>query len=704
MNRQLSRTITLLVSLLICLAAFGQVRNDRLRAHLTDSLRKELATETAPRDSIQDLYNLYDISTGADKTKWIKQIFETAKRGRDAESMLDAGLRYSNGSNVEEETFLSMISDIKRLPKTSQRDEALLFMWLRRHANKAYQTSPENRAKVIAQIINKQDNDTVKFSKELEDVYRTFKVIIYLSSEYGNAYLDKYLDHLGTIIGTVEHYALRNQYFTTASMAWASAGDADKCAATCRQLLTETRKLEISSAADHPFRSYNLSYYNIYRRMLRNFEGLNPGESDACWFGIQTMAENDKEVAELLESDPSPQAYYLMSKKSYEKAVPLLQKTVAKASGDIPTRIADIKMLAEAARETQKSDIEVQALRQLKNLLTLLAKDKADAKYRELQIMYEQQELEAENDRLQDELNKADMKQEKLQIWAAILSVLILGALLYFIIRNFNRSRLIAADLSKKKTQLQQRDEYLRSATKEISLERTRADNFNYAKDQFIQSIGHDMKVPIGEISQISKLMINKLPEGDYDKIEKYAGLISRNAEQMEGLIDDVLFVSSEPDRPIESEMGSVKIRQILDYCFDLLRQKARKNIITNVIDDTPPDFTIVTDSKLVDRILANLIDNACYFTREGFVEVRATFYDEAVPKVIFTVSDSGPGIPKSSREEIFGRFVKLDPDTPGSGLGLFVARQLAETIGATVTLNSGVLSGSVFYLTIPLT
>ena len=111
-------------------------------------------------------------------------------------------------------------------------------------------------------------------------------------------------------------------------------------------------------------------------------------------------------------------------------------------------------------------------------------------------------------------------------------------------------------------------------------------------------------------------------------------------------------------------------------------------------------DVTINTDPRRVEQVLINLLSNAVKFTREGFVRLSYSVEDG---RVLFSVADSGSGIPEGKEDVIFERFEKLDNTTQGAGLGLPIARLVAGMLRGTVTLDRSYSPGARFVFSIPL-
>ena len=692
--------------LILIVAAIGCMQvhalSDGRRKQISDSLKTVLAHKTTPEDSVKVMLDIYDVSRGSTALYWINEVFETARRIGDNEVMLDAARRYSNVNRLDMHTFRKMVRHVGELPKSRERDETLMFMLLRNHSRIASGLRPEERARMISDMLTKKTNDIPGLSSVEDEFYRTFKLIIYLSSEYGNSYLSEYLDQLGQIIDQVELYALKNLYYNQAAIAWSVTDEFGKSNAANERLLEITRELAEDSAKDHPFRNYDVSYFNIYRRMLRNYPALSSEEVENAYRQILEISRRDDLVKHTLKNQPRPQAYYHMARGEYKEAIPFLQKSLQDEHLYMPVKVRLLKLLAEAAEKTANYKLQLATLNQYVDILKLFSNDRAAEKYRELQIKFDVQELEANNNRLAVVKAQAELDQLRIIIWTGVGVALVLAGLFVLIYLSYRKAVKNNRELKNKRKQLMQHDEYLKLTTAEIEKERNRAQYYNIARDKFISSFSRDIKVPISEISELAALLDRQMHYGDLTAVAKSAVLVNNNAEQLELLIDDVLFVSSTPEKHIESYKSPVSVSRILEYCRNTLVKRSVSGVEVTVMDETSEDFNILTDRKLVERILHNIIENACTFTTQGYIEVKA-FVDNDRHNIVFSVSDSGIGVPEKFREEIFERFVKLDPSSPGSGLGLYVAQQIAESIGGKITYQAAEPWGSVFSLILPL-
>lgn len=112
--------------------------------------------------------------------------------------------------------------------------------------------------------------------------------------------------------------------------------------------------------------------------------------------------------------------------------------------------------------------------------------------------------------------------------------------------------------------------------------------------------------------------------------------------------------------------------------------------------------FHLHTSRVLISKAITEMLRNAVHFAADGDITLAYTL-DGGNRRITFTVTDSGPGIPASEAEHIFGRFVKLDTFSQGLGLGLTVCRLIASALDGTIKLDTDYSGGARFVLSIPL-
>lgn len=228
------------------------------------------------------------------------------------------------------------------------------------------------------------------------------------------------------------------------------------------------------------------------------------------------------------------------------------------------------------------------------------------------------------------------------------------------------------------------------------------AESASRAKSDFLATISHEIRTPLGVILGYTDMIAN--PEKGDLNFKQYAQIIRRNGRHLLTLLNDILDMSK-----VESGQIEVDIHNILSLSFyrDIiqhfeLRAQEKSLTLQFMIEDAIPD-QIRTDDTRFRQILYNLIGNAIKFTDRGSVTITASFFSKDKKNFLKTsVKDTGCGISKESQEQIFDPFTQAEKYISrvygGSGLGLGLARKLAQKLGGDVILeNSQPGDGSIF-------
>jgi two-component system, OmpR family, heavy metal sensor histidine kinase CusS len=217
---------------------------------------------------------------------------------------------------------------------------------------------------------------------------------------------------------------------------------------------------------------------------------------------------------------------------------------------------------------------------------------------------------------------------------------------------------------------------------------------------QFMADASHELRSPVSVIRAASEVALGRehRTESEY---REALGMTGTQARRLSALVDDMLVLARAdaggyPLRPVDLYLDDVLVE-----CQRAIGMLANERRIT-VTSTGGADAPIRGDEELLRRLIVNLLQNAVEFTRPGgavAVDVRA-----AASAVCVRVTDSGPGIPEEARNRIFDRFVRLDPSrrSEGAGLGLTIAKWIAEVHQGSLTLESSGPHGSTFCLTLP--
>ncbi len=216
---------------------------------------------------------------------------------------------------------------------------------------------------------------------------------------------------------------------------------------------------------------------------------------------------------------------------------------------------------------------------------------------------------------------------------------------------------------------------------------------------RFIASVSHELRTPLTAILGYGELMHDTILN---NKQKKYLNNIMQSSEHLLALINDLLDVSKLEDNRIELSMKEFDMDNTLTECANLIRSKINENV--EFVTDIPLlDYSVISDEKRVKQIIINLLSNAAKFTKQGSIRFYVKSIEELPNdkvKFVINVDDTGGGIPKKIASSLFEPFHSTDK-TQGTGLGLYISRQLAKMMDGDITVTSEDGIGSSFSVTL---
>jgi signal transduction histidine kinase len=226
----------------------------------------------------------------------------------------------------------------------------------------------------------------------------------------------------------------------------------------------------------------------------------------------------------------------------------------------------------------------------------------------------------------------------------------------------------------------------------ERNLERARleADAANRAKSDFLANVSHELRTPLHAIAGFSELLIDeKLGPIGHDAYREYAHFIRDSGEHLLGLITDILDLSKYEAGELALREDEVELQETVDGAVRFISERAENLSIALHCDVTPAGAAVLGDERKLKQILVNLLDNAVKFTKTGGrVSLRGEPDDDG--GYVITVEDTGIGIKHADIPRVLERFGQTSESREqGTGLGLPLARALAELHGGSLTLTS---------------
>jgi len=224
-------------------------------------------------------------------------------------------------------------------------------------------------------------------------------------------------------------------------------------------------------------------------------------------------------------------------------------------------------------------------------------------------------------------------------------------------------------------------------------------------KSEFINIVSHQLRAPITNIKWITEFLTSDDIEMTEEKRDEYFSHLRENNDRMVELVDELLIVS-------RIEEGSLPVRKKESSLEELIRMQIERSLVyaeaSNIKLDLHIDNNLPMaffDTTLIKLVVENLIDNAIRYTKKGGrIEV---FLKRKDKYLLFKIKDQGVGIPEKDQQFIFQKFFRsenaLREQTKGSGLGLYICKNVIEKSKGKIWFQSKEGEGTSFYFLLPI-
>ena len=245
--------------------------------------------------------------------------------------------------------------------------------------------------------------------------------------------------------------------------------------------------------------------------------------------------------------------------------------------------------------------------------------------------------------------------------------------------------------------------EQLKEKAKELEIQKEKAEESTKLKSQFLASMSHELRTPMNSILGLTELILDKaqLDDKNRERLE----VVFKSGKRLMNLINDILDLSKIEAGKIEIREEEILLEELIEDVSStiqpLINEKGLRFTINRKCDTR---LIITTDKGRVSQVLINLLGNAVKFTDKGNIELSVAITEDNF--LVFSVSDTGIGIPEDAQKIIFEEFRQVDGSTTrrysGTGLGLAISKKIIDLLGGKIWVKSIVGKGSIFSFTIP--
>ena len=227
---------------------------------------------------------------------------------------------------------------------------------------------------------------------------------------------------------------------------------------------------------------------------------------------------------------------------------------------------------------------------------------------------------------------------------------------------------------------------------KELTVAKTLAEESDRKKTAFVQDMFHQIRTPLNIISGFAQVLRDGhslMSEKDLDDVTRE---IKLNGQTISNIIDNWKKVL---ELEQDEEISQADLVDCGALCQEVVRDVVMRNpdTVTLKVELPADNLTITTNKDYLTKILSELLHNANKYTLQGHITIGCERVGDDC--ICFYVADSGPGIPKEDQERVFTQFTKLNNFNEGLGMGLFLCRQLAQRLGATLMLDTQYVDGT---------
>lgn len=663
----------------------------------------QLDDAATPQDSILLLENLFDLSQRYNTRKsdsLANLTYEVARRAGDDAAALDMLRQRANYASRNDSALRVLRAMALDLDESDDRSATVAFIDIQLNSYNARNLDEPERQERLHEHLKQV---TMNPPENLYDhITLLHSVCVNISRSATGEMLVKYMDKLGKLIDQLpeDNFVLRNTYYVQSAIGYAEAGHSEKAIAADKHLLGIMDSLENHySRLGRPYRDYDAHRYIVYTRLLSNWKDLSPDKIEEYYDSAMRYQARHSRATVSNNISPRPQIYHAMAMQDYPKAMELIKGCIGYPDNK-PYKQMFLRYLIECAEALGDKETLLEASTEYNSMLESYIDKRQQDSYKELQILYDVYDMKRQVDTLENERRMGHVYNQRVIIIISLCFILILIALLVVTVRQYRKARKLADSLADSNKALSIESSNLKQSQAELTQARDLAQRTNDFKTDFIKNMSREVSIPLKAVSEYSHLIVDCSESEGKPYLERYAELVELNCGLLNSIVNDVLHLSEIDSDTVTLNSRLIDLYKVASLSVETISPRVQKGVSV-AFDTASPRIEVYSDPRRVQQILMNLLNNAAKFTSSGKITLS---YDISPDKsmVVMSVTDTGIGIPADQAEHIFERFVKLDKDSQGVGLGLTISRMLARMLGGDISLDTTYSRGARFVFTLP--
>ena len=288
----------------------------------------------------------------------------------------------------------------------------------------------------------------------------------------------------------------------------------------------------------------------------------------------------------------------------------------------------------------------------------------------------------------------------KTEVQFILLTFLVLIGGLMIALYYYYRTKILKNRLERTTKQLREDKKKLEESEVELRDAKERAEEANQLKSAFVSNMSHEIRTPLNAIVGFSSLIIGSVEQNN--ELKEYADIVQTNSNLLLQQISDVLDIS-------RLESGKLQFNyewcELVTHCQNMITLTNRnKTTNADVRLQMPKEpYMLYTDPLRLQQIIINLLNNALKFTPAGGSITLDYTVDKEKQCILFSVTDTGTGIPEDKQELVFQRFEKLNEFVQGTGLGLAICKLTIQYMGGDIWIDKNYKNGARFIFSHPI-